>query len=105
MRLRSRMPKSMPTLGKSLESAASVEVRRLPVHLELERTRECPAQKFPSDRKAARHCSHFVAVVAHAPLHVRVNYRAGRTRSILSDKLWRMPERVRSFVDRNKMCT
>src|SRR5260370_28794652 len=104
MRLRSRMPKSMPTLGKSLESAASVEVRRLPVHLELERTRECPAPMFPSDRKAARHCSHFVVVVARAPLHVHVNHRVGRTQSIRSDKLLHTPERVRSFVDRNKTC-
>src|SRR6266496_6810250 len=105
MRSPSRTPKSMPTLGKSLESAASVEVRRLPVHLELERTRECPAQKFPLDRKVARQCNHFVVIAARAPLRVREDHRAGQTRSIRSDKLLRRPERVRSFVDRNKTCT
>src|SRR6266487_506613 len=97
MRSPSRTPKSMPTLGKSLESAASVEVRRLPVHLELERTRECPAKKFPSDRKVARHCNHFVVIAARAPLHARANRRVDQRRSILSDKPLHTRERVRSF--------
>src|SRR5260370_39698557 len=104
MRLRSRTPKSMPTLGKSLESAASVEVRRLRVHLELERTRECRAPKFPSDRKVVRPRNRFFVIAARVPKHVRANHRVGRTRSILSGKLWRRLERVRSFVDRNKTC-
>src|SRR6266513_6321756 len=105
MRLRSRMPKSMPTLGKSLESAASVEVRRLPVHLELERTRECRARMFPVDRKVVRRCNRFVAIAARAPLHVRVNHRAGQTRSIQLDKLLHTPEQARSFGGRNRKCT
>src|SRR6266576_7072973 len=98
------MPKSMPTLGKSLESAASVEVRRLPVHLELERTRECRARMFPVDRKVVRRCNRFVAIAARAPRHARVNHQAGQKLLILSDKLLRMPEQVRSSVDRNRTC-
>src|SRR5437899_4500312 len=105
MQLRSRMRKPMPTLGKSLESAASVEVRRLPVHRESKRTRECRAQMFLSDRKVARRCNRFAAIAARAPLHARANHRVGQTRSIRLDKLLRKPGRVRSFVDRNKTCT
>src|SRR5206468_5887627 len=105
MRLRSRMPKSTLTSDKSLESAAWAEVHKLRVRRESKRTRECRARMFPVDRKVARRCNRFVAIAARAPLHVRVNHRAGQTRSILLDKLSRRQERVRSFGDRNKMCT
>src|SRR5882724_11271297 len=105
MRWRSRTPKSTRISDKSLESAALVEARRLRVHRESKRTRECRARKFPSDRKVARHCNHFLAIAARAPLRARGDLPIDRTRSILSDKLWRMPERVRSFVDRSKTCT
>src|SRR5437660_12387478 len=105
MQLPSRMPKSRPTSGKTLESAASVEVRRLLVRLESKRTRECRAQTSPLDRKVVRRCNRFVAIVARVPLHARVNRRVGQTRSIQLDKLLHTPVRVRSFVDRNKTCT
>src|SRR5439155_7285788 len=105
MRWRSRRPKSTRTSDKWLEPAAWAEVRRPLVRRESKRTRECRARMFPSDRKAARHCSHFVVAVAHAPLRARVNHRVGQTQWIRLDKLWRKPERVRSFVDRNKTCT
>src|SRR6266700_7834007 len=104
MRSRSRKPKSTLTSDKWLEPAAWAEVRRPLVRRELKRTRECRARKFPSDRTAARHCNHFVAGIARAPLHVRVNHRVGQTRLIRLDKPLHRPERVRSFVDRNKMC-
>src|SRR5437899_4743300 len=105
MRLRSQMPRSMPTSDKLLESAASVEVRTLPVHLESKKTHVSHAPMFALDRKVVRHCNQFVVAAAHAPPHVRANHRVGQTRSIRSGKLWRRPERVRFFVDRNKMCT
>src|SRR5438132_409176 len=68
MRLRSRMPRSMPTSDKLLESAASVEVRTLPVHLESKKTHVSHAPMFPLDRKVARRCNRFAAIAAHAPL-------------------------------------
>src|SRR5256886_12789326 len=104
MRSRSRRPKSTLTSDKWLEPAAWAEVRRPLVRRESKRTRECRAQKFQSDRKAARHCSRFVVIVARAPLHVRVNHRVGQIRSILLDKPLHRPEQAHSFVDRNKMC-
>src|SRR4029453_3065057 len=105
MRSRSRRPKSTLTSDKWLEPAAWVEVRKLLVRRESKRTRECPARKFLSDHKAARRCNRFVAIVAPAPLHVRVNCRVGQTRSIRLDKLLRRPGRAPSFFYRNKMCT
>src|SRR2546423_4717752 len=101
--LRTRM--STPTSSKLLESAASVEVRRLRVRQELKRTREYHGRKFQSDRKVARRCNRFVLVVASALLPARANHPIGRIRLILSDKLSRKRGRVRSFVDRNKTCT
>src|SRR6478672_7238429 len=105
MQWRSRTPKSTRTLDKSLESAVSVEVRRLPVHRESKRTRVFRAPKFPLDRKVVRRCNRFVAVAARAPLHARANHPVGQTRLIQLDKLLHTRVRVRSFVDRNKMCT
>src|ERR1700736_354442 len=105
MRSLSRTPTSRTTSGKLLESAASAEAHRLPVHPEPKRTREYRGQKFPLGRKVAHRCSHFVAIAAHAPLRAHVNHRAGQRRLIQLDKLWRRPERARSFVDHNKMCT
>src|SRR3954470_13810897 len=99
------MQKSTPTLDKSLESAALVEVRTPPARQESKRTRVFRAPMFPSDRKVARRCNHFVAIAARARLHVRVNHRVDQTRSIRLDKLLHRPERVRSFVDHNKTCT
>src|SRR5205085_7637544 len=100
MRLQSRTPKSMLTLGKSLDPAASAEIRRLGAHPRLKRMRECRAPMFPSDRKVARRCNHFVAIVARARLHVRVNHQVAQTRSIRLDKPLRKRERARSFVGR-----
>src|SRR6266403_1501610 len=105
MRLRLRMQKSTPTSDKSLESAVSVEGRRLPVRRESKKTHECRARMFPLDRKVARRCNRFVAIAARAPLRVRANHRVDQTRSIRLDKLLHTRVRVRSFVDRNKMCT
>src|SRR5947207_9002292 len=102
MRSRWRLPTSIPTSGKSLESAVSVEVRTPPVRRESKRTRECRVQMFPLDRKVARRCNRFVVIAARAPLHARVNRRVGQTQSIQLDKPLRKPERVRSFVDRNR---
>src|ERR1700704_6145661 len=104
MRSRSRTPRSTPISNRSLESAASAEVRRLRVHRGLKRMRECRARKFLSDRKVARHCNHFVVIAERAPLHAHEDHLAGQTQSIRSGKLWRRPERARSFVDRNKTC-
>src|SRR5437773_5058952 len=98
----SRMQRSTLTSGKSLESAVSVEARRLPVRPESKRTRECRVQMFPLDRKVARRCNRFVVIAVRAPLHARVNRRVGQTQSIQLDKPLRKPERVRSFVDRNR---
>src|SRR6476661_2121003 len=105
MQWRSRTLKSTRTLDKSLESAVSVEVRRLPVRRESKKTHECRARMFPLDRKVVRRCNRFVASAARAPLHARANHRVGQTRSIRLDKLLHTRVRVRSFVDRNKMCT
>src|SRR4029077_5947004 len=105
MQWRSRTPKSTRTLDKSLESAVSVEVRRLPVRRESKKMRECRARMFPLDRKVVRHCNRFVAIAVRAPLHARANHRVDQTRSIQLDKLLHTRVRVRSFVDRNKMCT
>src|SRR5207249_1003211 len=104
MQLRLRMQKSTLISSKWLEPAVSVEVRRLRVLRESKRTRECRGPKFPSDRKAARHCNHFVVIASPAPLHARANHRADRRLLILSDKPLHTQERVRSFGDRNKMC-
>src|SRR5438128_12492673 len=105
MRLRSRMPRSMPTSDKLLESAASVEVRTLPVHLESKKTHVSHAPMFPLERKVARHCNQFVVAAARAPLHVRASHRVGQTGSIRAGKLWRRPARVRALVGGNKVCT
>src|SRR5258708_12678117 len=105
MEWRSGTPKSRGTLNKSLESAVSVEGRRLPVRRESKRMRECRVQKSRSDRKVVRRCNRFVAIAARAPLRVRANHRVDQTRSIRLDKLLHKRVRVRSFVDRNKMCT
>src|SRR6266446_1061673 len=104
MQSRSRRPKSTPTLGKSLESAASVEVRTLLVRRESKRTHVFHARTSPSDRKVARRCNHFVVIAARALLRARGDHPGGQTRSIRSGKLWRRQERARSFADRNKMC-
>src|SRR5438105_7908154 len=104
MQWRSRTPKSTRISNRSLESAALVEARRLLVRRESRRMREYRARKSRSDRKVVRRCNHFVVIAARAPLHAREDHRDGQTRLIRSDKLWRRPERVRSFVDRNKMC-
>src|SRR5258708_32791350 len=105
MQWRSRTPRATRTLDKSLESAVSVEGRRLPVRREAKRTREVRARMFPWDRKVARRCNRFAAIAARAPLRVRANHRVGQTQSIRLDKLLHTRVRVRSFVDRNKMCT
>src|SRR5437016_13808188 len=105
MRLRLRMQKSTPTSDKSLESAVSVEGRRLPGPRESKKTHECRARMFPLDRKVVRRCNRFVAIAARAPLRVRANHRVDQTRSIRSDKLSRRQERVRSFGGRSKTCT
>src|SRR2546423_7579861 len=105
MRLRSRMPQSRPILGKSLESAVSAEGHRLAARLELERTHVSHARKSPLGCKAARRCNRLVAIAAHALLRARANHPIGQIRSIRLDKPLRRPERVRSFVDHNKMCT
>src|SRR4029077_2876556 len=105
MRWRSRTPPSTPTLGKLLESAALVEARRLRVHRESKRTRECRAPKFLSDRKVVRPRNRFFVIAARVPKHVRVNHRVGRTRSIRLDKPLHRQEQVRSFVGRSKMYT
>src|SRR5213596_25395 len=102
MQWRSRTPKSTRTSGKSLESAVSVEARRLPVRRESKKTRECRVQMFPLDRKVVRRCNRFVVIAARAPLHARANHRVGQTQSTRLDKPLRRPERVRSFVDRNR---
>src|SRR4029453_15684467 len=104
MQLRSLMPKSMPTSGKSSEPAASAEDRRLPVRLELERTHVSPARKSLLGRKAARHYNRFVVIAARAPLHARANHPVGQIRSIRLDKPLRRLERVRFSGDHNKMC-
>src|SRR6266404_5710697 len=87
MRLRLRMQKSTPTSDKSLESAVSVEGRRLPVRRESKKTHECRARMFPLDRKVARRCNRFVAIAARAPLRVRANHRVDQTRLIRLDRL------------------
>src|SRR2546421_636863 len=53
MRLRSRMPQSMQTLGKSLESGVSAEGHRLAARRELKRTHVSHARKSPLGCKAA----------------------------------------------------
>src|SRR5205814_8224499 len=105
MRSRSRRPISTLTSDKWSEPAAWVEVRRLPVRRELKRTRESRGRTSPLDHKVVRRCSHFVAISERVPLPAREDHRAGQTRLIRSDKLWRTPEQAGSFVDRNKMCT
>src|SRR2546423_1765030 len=105
MRSRSRTRRSTPTLGKSLESAASAEVHTPQVHQELKRTRECRERRSLWDRKVARRCSHSVAAVERVLLHAREDHPIDRRQLIRSGKLWRTRERVRSFVDRNKTCT
>src|SRR6266550_4995079 len=105
MRSLSRRPKSTLTSDKSLESGVSEEVRRLRVRQESKRTRGCRGRKFRSDRKVAHRCNHFVVIVERAPLRAREDHRDGQIRSIRLDKLLHTRERVRSFVDRNKMCT
>src|SRR5438876_11674192 len=96
------MQKSTLTSDKSLESAASVEVRRPPVRPGSKRTRECRALMFPSDRTVARRCNRFVVIAARGPLHARANHRVGQTRSTQLDKPLRRPERVRFSVDHNR---
>src|SRR6266403_6280312 len=98
------MLKPTPTSNKLLESAVSVEVRRLPVPRESKRTRECRARKFPSDRKVARRCNRFVVIPARVSLHAREDHPIGRRRSIPSGKLLHTPARGHSFVDHNKKC-
>src|SRR5882757_9237093 len=101
MQWRSRTPKSTPTSDKSLESAVSVEVRRLLVRRESKKTHEYRARMFPLDRKVVHRCNRFAAIAARAPLRVRANHRVDQTRSIRLDKLLHTRVRVRSFVDRN----
>src|SRR5947207_14826777 len=105
MQLRSRMPKSTRTSGKSLESAVSAEVHRLPVRRESKRTRECRARTSVSDHRVARHCNRLLVIAARVSLPVRGDHPICRTRWIRSDKPWHKPEQVRSFVDRNKKYT
>ncbi len=62
MQWRSRTPKSTRTLGKSLESAVSVEAHKLRVRLTIKRTRGYRGPKFPLDRKVVRRCNRFVAI-------------------------------------------
>src|SRR6267143_4723500 len=105
MRSRSRRPKSKPTLSKSLESVVSVEVHKLRVHRGSKRMREFRAQKSPADRRVARHCNRLLVIAARVSLPARGDHPIGRTRWIRLDKPSHKPEQVRSFADRNKMCT
>src|SRR5260370_5098305 len=105
MRLQSKKQRSRRTLDKWLEPAASAEVRRPLVRQESKRTRECRERMSPADRRAGRLGNQAVADVALDLWHGRANHRAGRRRSIRLDKLLHTRVRVRSFVDRNKMCT
>src|SRR6266704_187691 len=105
MRSPSRTPKSTLISNKWLEPEASLGGHTLLVRQELEKMRECRARMFPVDRKVVRRCNRFVAIAARAPLHVRVNHRAGQTRSIQLDKLLHTPEQARSFGGRNRKCT
>src|SRR5262249_318645 len=68
------------------------------------RTRGYRVPTCPLDRKVARHCIRVLATLARALSLGRANHQVGQRRWILLDKLWRMREPVRSFVDRNKTC-
>src|SRR4029077_8726188 len=99
MRLRSRRPRSTPISDRWLESVAWAEVRRLRVRRESKRKREGRARKFRSDRKVARRRTRFVLIAVRVALRARGDHPIGQTQLIRLDKLWRRPERVRSFVD------
>src|SRR5438552_130711 len=105
MQSRSRSKKSTLTSGKLLESAASAGAHKPLVRQESKRRRECRARTFPADRKVARHGNRFVVVAASVPLHAREDHPVCQRQSIRWDILLRRLGRVRSFVDRNKMCT
>src|ERR1700724_1802817 len=105
MRSPSRTPKSMRTLDRSLESAAWGEVRKLRVRRESKRRREFRGPTFPSGHKAAHRCNRFVAIPGHAALRALEDRPSDQRRLIRSDKLWRTPERLRFFADRNKRRT
>src|SRR6266404_1597227 len=104
MRSPLRTRRSTPISNKLWESAASAGVHTPQVHQELKRTRECREWRFLSDRKVARRCGHSVAAVERVLLHAREDHPIDRRQLIRWGKLWRRPERARSFVDRNKTC-
>src|ERR1700693_425312 len=105
MQSQSRTPKSMRTSDRSLESLAWGEVRKLQVRRESKRRREFRGPTFPSGHKAARRCNRFVAIPGRAALRALEDRPSDQRRLIQLGKLWRTPEQVRSFVDRNKTCT